>query len=141
MREFAENLYKSKRWQKNRDAYSESVGGLCESCARWGLIVPGEIVHHKIELTPANIHDPSITMAWSNLELVCRACHALRHPKQRRARRYTVDAQGTVLACEMPPHVSPEGMPWETGGREVDFPLARRKGGARDGPEDERTTD
>ena len=105
MRDFAESFYKSKRWQANRDAYARSVGGLCEACARQGLVIPGEIVHHKIELTPENINDPAITMDWANLELVCRDCHALRHSKRRR-RRYTVDAQGNVTACEAPP-VSP----------------------------------
>lgn len=96
MRDFAERLYKSKRWQRNRDAYAASVGGLCEACAEQGLIVPGEIVHHIIELTPENIDDPSITMDWSNLELVCRDCHGKRHPKRRTARRYVVNADGSV---------------------------------------------
>lgn len=97
MKDFAESFYKSKRWRKNRNDYADSVGGLCEPCAANGLAVPGEIVHHKIELTPANIHDPAITMAWSNLELVCRECHAIRHPKGHR-RRYFVDSAGHVIA-------------------------------------------
>lgn len=96
MRDFAESFYKSKRWQRNRDAYANSVGGLCEACSKQGLIVPGEIVHHLIELTPENIHDPAISMAWSNLELVCRDCHGKRHPKRRTARRYVVNADGSV---------------------------------------------
>lgn len=141
MRDFAERFYKSKRWQANRDAYARSVGGLCEACAKQGLVVPGEIVHHKTELTPENIHDPSITLDWSNLELVCRECHALRHPKSRHRRRYVVDAQGYVMACETAPPVSPKGMPWETGGREVEIPLARGKGGAKDGRKNQRTAD
>ena len=115
MRDFAESFYKSKRWKANRNAYVKSVGGLCEACAKRGLIVPGEIVHHRIELTPENIHDPSVTMDWSNLELVCRECHADRHPKRRNGRRYVVDAQGRVVACDTSPLVSPEDMPWETG--------------------------
>lgn len=98
MRDFAESFYKSKRWQRNRDAYAASAGGLCEACAKQGLIVPGEIVHHRIELTPENIHDPAISMAWSNLELVCRGCHGKRHPKRRSSRRYAVDADGNVIA-------------------------------------------
>lgn len=98
MRQFAESFYKSKRWQANRDAYAGSVGGLCEACARMGLVVPGEIVHHKVELTPENIHNPIIAMDWSNLELVCRDCHGKRHPKRTGARRYTVDENGNVLA-------------------------------------------
>lgn len=141
MREFAESFYKSKRWQNNRDAYARSRGGLCECCAKQGQVVPGEIVHHKIELSPMNIDDPAITMDWSNLELVCRECHAIRHPKSRRRRRYTVDAQGNVAACEIAPPVSPVGTPRETGVREVDFPLARGKGGVRSGGEDERAAD
>ena len=141
MKDFAESFYKSKRWQRNRDAYAASRGGLCEACAKQGQIVPGEIVHHKIELSPMNIHDPAITMDWSNLELVCRECHAIRHPKCRRRRRYVVDAQGNVAACEIAPPVSPVGVLWETGGREVDFPLARGKGGVRSGGEDKRTAD
>ena len=140
MRDFAESFYKSKRWQATRDRYARSVGGLCEPCSAQGLIVPGEIVHHKVELSPMNIHDPSITLDWSNLELVCRECHAVRHPKSRR-RRYTVDAQGNVLACEIAPPVSPAGMPWETGERELENPLARGKGGAKCGRKDQRTAD
>jgi len=100
VKDFAERFYKSKRWQKNRDDYADSVGGLCEPCAARGLVVPGEIVHHKIELTPENIHDPAIAMAWSNLELVCRECHAIRHPKRKQPRRYAVDAFGNILARE-----------------------------------------
>lgn len=100
MRDFAKGLYKSKAWQANRDAYAASVGGLCEPCARSGAVIPGEIVHHIIELTPDNIHDPTITMAWSNLELVCRKCHGERHPKRSAARRYRVDGSGNVIACD-----------------------------------------
>lgn len=138
MRNFAESFYKSKRWQATAKAYAKSVGRLCEPCAAQGLTVPGEIVHHIVELSPDNIHDPAITLAWSNLELVCRECHAIRHPKSRRKRRYTVDAHGNVLACEIAPPVSPGAVPWETGGREVGIPLARGKGGAKDGRKDQR---
>lgn len=100
MKDFAKAFYKSKTWQANRDAYSRSVGGLCEPCAKQGLVVAGEIVHHRIELTPENIHNPAVTMAWSNLELVCRECHALRHPKGKHRRRFKVDALGNLTACE-----------------------------------------
>lgn len=115
MRDFAERFYKSKRWQATRDRYARSVGGLCEPCSAQGLVVPGEIVHHRVELSPSNIHDPSVTLDWSNLELVCRECHANRHARKH-DRRYSVDAQGKVLACEIAPPVSPVAMPWETGG-------------------------
>lgn len=48
--------------------------GLCVRCGR-----PGEIVHHKIYLTPENIDDPNITLNEDNLELLCRDCHAMEH--------------------------------------------------------------
>ena len=116
MRDFAEQFYKSKRWQATRDRYARSVGGLCEPCSAQGLVVPGEIVHHKVELSPANIHDPAITLDWPNLELVCRECHAIRHAKKQ-SRRYSVDDQGNILACEIAPPDSSAESPWETGGR------------------------
>ena len=109
MREFAESFYKSKAWQSCRDAYARSRGGLCESCARQGLVEPGEIVHHIRHLTPENINDPTVTMGWSNLELLCRDCHAQRHSKRRR--RYRVDARGQVTAWETSPPVSPSRGP------------------------------
>lgn len=113
MKDFAESFYKSKRWQANRAAYAESVGGLCEACARRGLVVAGEIVHHKVELTPKNIHDPAIALAWTNLELVCRDCHALRHPQKKRRRRYTLAADGSIIALGTLPPGSGTGVPGE----------------------------
>ena len=55
MREFAKEFYKSKAWQRCRNGYAASMGGLCEDCLARGLYQPGEIVHHMIELTPENI--------------------------------------------------------------------------------------
>ena len=45
-------------------------------------------MHHKVYLTPENIGDPTVTLDWSNLELVCRSCHDAEHElgKQRRLR-------------------------------------------------------
>lgn len=102
VRKFAEQFYSSKAWQKCRTSYVKSVGGLCERCLKQGLYRPAEIVHHKEWLTPENIHDPRITMAWSNLEALCRECHEAEHSdankkaKHRKARRYTVDENGRV---------------------------------------------
>lgn len=95
MKPYAEAFYKSKAWQRCRDGYMRSKGGLCEICRDKGLVVPGEIVHHKIHLTPENINDPAITLSFSNLELVCRECHAKEHGA--RDLRYTIDEQGRVI--------------------------------------------
>ena len=93
MQEFAKAFYKSKAWQRTRQAYASSVGGLCEECLRRGLYRPGEIVHHRQALTPENILDPAVSLAWSNLELLCRDCHGAAHGSPR---RYKVDALGRI---------------------------------------------
>ena len=93
MREFAKAFYLSPAWKKTRTAYAKSVGGLCEECLRSGLYKPGEIVHHKTALTPANINDPSVTLSWDNLEYLCRDCHGRRHASEK---RYTIDESGRV---------------------------------------------
>ena len=95
MKDYAAKLYKSKRWKECRAAYAASVGHLCERCLAKGLIVPGEIVHHKIYITPENVNDPSVTLNFENLELVCRDCHAREHEAVKR--RYTIDELGRVI--------------------------------------------
>ena len=78
-KDYAKAFYKTKAWKNCRAGYIASVGGLCERCLRNGLYVPGTMVHHKVHLTPLNIDDPSITLNWSNLELLCRDCHKDEH--------------------------------------------------------------
>lgn len=95
MKEFAKAFYLSMAWKNTSKAYRQSVAGLCERCKAKGLIVPGEIVHHKIHLTPENISDPDISLNWNNLECLCRECHAEVHGA--RERRYKLDAQGRVI--------------------------------------------
>mgnify|MGYP005773827199 CR=1 FL=1 len=102
MKDFAKRFYKSKAWQKARDAYASSVGWLCEDCLSLGIYKPGEIVHHKIELTPDNINNPMISLSWDNLKLVCRECHAKEHGN---TKRYKVDTFGRVNACESKIHI------------------------------------
>lgn len=101
MKDFAKPFYTSKAWARCREAYAKSKRGLCERCLSDGLVNPGEIVHHKIHLTPGNINDPKITLGWDNLELVCRNCHAEIH--SRKPRRFSVDSSGRVTAMESPP--------------------------------------
>ena len=65
-------------------------------CLAKGIYKPGEIVHHKIHLTPNNVNNPAVTLNWDNLQLVCRDCHAEIHEKNGGNRRYAVDAWGRV---------------------------------------------
>lgn len=93
--EFAQAFYKSKAWEHTRKAYAASVGWICEDCAQKGLIVPGKVVHHIRPITPQNIIDPSVTLEWSNLRLVCQDCHAWEH-RLNKGKRYQVLDDGTV---------------------------------------------
>ena len=95
-KDYARQFYSSEAWNRCREGYRKSVGGLCERCLAKGLYVPGEIVHHKIHLTPMNVRRPDISLYWGNLELVCRACHAEEHGKK--TKRYEVDDDGRVVA-------------------------------------------
>jgi len=91
-REFAKRFYSSIEWQQVRNNYSAKKHHLCEKCLNNGLIVAGEIVHHKIEVTPENIDNPEITMNEENLELLCRKCHGAIHG----SKRFSVDENGIV---------------------------------------------
>lgn len=114
---FARKFYSSKIWQECRNEYARRHHYLCERCLSRGLFVPGVIVHHKIELTPENINDASITLNPDNLELLCRDCHAEEHEhdggrwaavnEHKRAQRaasqrYKIDKFGHVSANNPP---------------------------------------
>ncbi len=98
-REFAGGFYKSKSWKNTRRAYYELRHGLCERCLRNGVLSQGAIVHHKIHLTPANINDPAVSLSFSNLELLCRECHAKEHAERKAAAepRVSFDAEGNIV--------------------------------------------
>lgn len=73
--EWAKAFYRSKRWQKCRDAYIKNRiladGGLCEECHDR----PGYIVHHRKPLTQETIVDPEVALNHRFLEYVCKDCH------------------------------------------------------------------
>ena len=71
--DFAKKFYGSAAWLKCRKAYIQSVFCRCEICEE--PIGMGGILHHKILLTAANIHDPEITLNWKHLIYVCQRCH------------------------------------------------------------------
>lgn len=96
MQEFARAFYKSKAWEHTRKAYAASVGWLCEDCAKEGRLVTGKVVHHIVPITPQNITDPSVTLDWSNLRLVCQNCHAQEH-RQHKGMRYDILPDGRVI--------------------------------------------
>lgn len=96
MKEFARSFYLSSAWRKTRRAILERDLGLCVRCGR-----PGDIVHHKIYLTPENINDPDISLSADNLETLCRECHAAEHEgKAVTAAGLRFDAEGNLVEAE-----------------------------------------
>lgn len=93
--EATQPFYYTKAWKQCREAYRKYQGGLCEVCRAKGLIVPGEIVHHKIHLDASNINNPNITLNFDNLQLVCRKCHGEIHGGA--VRRYKVQPNGEIV--------------------------------------------
>ena len=94
MQDFAVTFYKSQAWKHCRAEYAKTANHLCERCLSKGIIKPGEIVHHKIHLTPDNIQDESISLNPKNLELLCRDCHAVAHKPEK---RFKVDEMGRII--------------------------------------------
>lgn len=99
---FAKSFYSSRDWQVCRDNYAAKRGWLCERCIERGVLSYGEIVHHKILLTPDNINDVSVTMNFANLELLCRQCHAEAHDERMKHRRFVIGPDGEII-IETPP--------------------------------------
>lgn len=102
MKEWARGFYLSPEWRATREAYAASVGWLCEDCLSRGLYVPGKVVHHITPLTPENISEPKVALAWSNLRLVCQDCHAEEH-RRNDGKRYRIMSDGTVAPKPYPP--------------------------------------
>lgn len=97
-REFTEGFYGKIAWRRLASLYKKKVK-FCERCMRNGELVPGEIVHHRIHLSPENYKDVNVALNEANLELLCRKCHALEHSKGGRG-RYIVDENGDLFIRE-----------------------------------------
>lgn len=95
-KEFAKSFYNSKIWKECRESYISKVFGQCEICGE-----PGYILHHKIELTPENINDPTITLNHSNLQYLCLDCHNKIHGIDTEVTREGVcfNEYGEVVVC------------------------------------------
>lgn len=97
MRSIDNAFYHSKTWARCRKAYAKSVGGLCENCKARGILKAGEIVHHKIPLTPERMGNEALMYGFENLELLCFECHNRIHKSKG---RYVFDAEGNIISTE-----------------------------------------
>jgi len=101
MRAFAKAFYESPAWRKTRAYIIKRDFGLCTRCG-----APGVIVHHKIELSPSNIDDPSISLNEDNLTTLCRNCHAIVHGHTPPlAEGLTFDRDGNVVEAALMPRL------------------------------------
>lgn len=96
-KDFSRVFYKSRTWQRVRKYVWQRDNGLCQDCLKKGLITLGKEVHHIIELTEDNISDASIALDANNLITLCKSCHEARHNVSNKNRRYSVNADGSVL--------------------------------------------
>lgn len=124
--EWAKPLYHSAAWGKNRNRYLKAVldasgnvitfdgeryvrkdgtvvpesmvvpPGMCERCFAMGKLVPATLVHHKEHLTPENVSDPHVALAYDNFQRLCADCHAEVHSGSS-PMRVTFDENGNVV--------------------------------------------
>lgn len=70
-----QSFYASDEWIIFRLNLILKRGPVCQKCGK-RIANPKEIIgHHKIELTPENVHDHMISLNPDNVELVCFDCH------------------------------------------------------------------
>ena len=69
-RQFAQAFYHSPQWRAVRKQVLRRDQFTCRDCTGRATEV-----HHRIELTPMNINDPSIALNPDNLESLCWLCH------------------------------------------------------------------
>ena len=100
MKEYAKKFYSSKEWKDCRNAYYNINHGVCERCG--GI---GKVVHHKIYITPRNIHKLEIVLCFDNLELLCQDCHNKEHISKIKVTRSDVkfDEYGNLIPVSPPP--------------------------------------
>lgn len=78
-RDFSRAFYASKDWERAREDALIRDDRLCQRCYSAGEITPAVMVHHIVELTPANIGDKNITCGLDNLVSLCDRCHKITH--------------------------------------------------------------
>ena len=81
--EFSKKFYKSKEWTNFRQQIiiDRMVDGVikCEKCGRTIVESKQIHIHHKTELTPANINDVMISLNPDYVEVICKGCHDEEH--------------------------------------------------------------
>ncbi|WP_199615530.1 hypothetical protein [Paenibacillus alkalitolerans] len=84
-----QTFYASAVWRNLRMTLILEREGRCERC--FTISKPEDIVgHHKIELTPENVHDHTISLNPEKIEIICRRCHDEEHDRFGKRKAKTV---------------------------------------------------
>lgn len=81
------SFYKSKEWLKFRDVIiyerqdAVTKVNYCSHCHKQIVSNYDLIIHHKTELTEANVNDYNISLNPDNVEIVCFNCHNKHHAR------------------------------------------------------------
>ena len=95
-KEYAKKFYKSKKWNMVRQVVLSEKDYTCERCGRFG-----NLVHHKIKLTEANINNPLVSLNKDLLEVLCINCHNKEHEHREATREnYYFDSNGELRNVE-----------------------------------------
>ncbi len=82
------NIYKSQRWVKLRaEVIRQQI--TCQHCLAYGIVTPGIIVDHIIE-----IEDGGPVWDINNLQYLCRTCHNQKTAREAVKRRKKADNGG-----------------------------------------------
>lgn len=75
-------FYNSKDWKELRMMLIIQRGATCERCHKDFLFDTSRLIgHHKKELTPDTICDPTIALNPDNIEIICDDCHNKEHKR------------------------------------------------------------
>jgi predicted kinase len=73
------SFYASQAWTQLRLRLINERGITCEHCGQSVTKTKDLIGHHKVELTPENVHDHLISLNPELIELICFDCHNKEH--------------------------------------------------------------
>lgn len=75
------SFYNSKAWRTLRLNLISERKNKCARCGETIAYSKDIIGHHKIELTPENVHDANISLNPENIEIICFECHNKEHKR------------------------------------------------------------
>ncbi|KEO81504.1 hypothetical protein [Tumebacillus flagellatus] len=76
-----QTFYTTAPWRNFRAALIAERGNRCQRCGRIIARSVDIIGHHKIELTPENVHDHTISLNPELVDLICSDCHNEEHER------------------------------------------------------------